>query len=389
MTTALSRIHDIADMREAARRRLPRGLFEFIDRGTGSDLSARNNIAAFDRVRLLPRPLVNITQRTTGCEVMGTAHTIPLAVAPTGTAGLVWHRGEVALARAAAAAGVPFTLATRSLTAIETVAKEAGGTLWFQLYPSRDEPLSARLLERARNAGFSALVVTVDTPAVPRRVHNERNGFSLNFRLTPRFAADAACHPRWLLGTMGGYMLKGGLPRFENLPERPTILAGAGPAGMLDGALDWAMVERLRAIWPGKLIVKGILRAEDARRCLALGSDAIVVSNHGGRNLDCVPAPIELLPEIVDAVGTRMTVLLDSGIRRGSDIAKACALGADGVLVGRSTLYGCAVAGEAGAAHALELLRMELDSTLAMLGCLTIGGLAAHRADDGPRAAQQ
>lgn len=361
---------DVDAVRELARRRLPRGLFEFIDRGSDDELAILNNRTALDRIKFRPRVLTDVSGRSAQATVLGRPAAMPLAIAPTGSAGIVWFQGELELARAAAAAGIPFTLANRSMTAIETIAAEAGGDVWFQIYPLRDRALTYELVARAAAAGARGLVVTVDTPLSPSRDYNERNGFSLPFRSTARGVVDILRHPRWLAGVVGRYHRHGGLPRFENLPERRRISGGMTAAAMLCDDLTWADIDEFRRRWPGKLIVKGLLHPEDARRAVACGADAVVVSNHGARNLDGTLAPIDALPDIVAAVGQRAEVFMDGGVRRGADIAKAVALGANCVLVGRA-----AVAGQSGAAHVLGILQRELLYTLATLGCRSLADL--------------
>jgi isopentenyl diphosphate isomerase/L-lactate dehydrogenase-like FMN-dependent dehydrogenase len=370
--------YNIFDLREIARARLPRGVFEFIDRGTEDEVSLRHNSAALQGIRLRPRTLVDVSGRTQSVELMGTRHKMPIAIAPTGSAGLAWYEGEIALARAAAAAGIPFTLATGSMTAMEKVAAEAGGTLWFQLYMWPDRGLSHKLVERARAAGFEGLVVTVDSPVPPSREYNLHNGFTLPFSITPRNATDMISHPRWLLTVLARYLLTTGMPRYQNYPTEMKQKITALPMGRsmaLNDTLTWDDLRELRRLWPHKLLAKGVLTAEDAQLAAQCGADAVVVSNHGGRVVDGTRAPIEILPEIVDAVGKRMDVIVDSGFRRGTDIVKALALGARAVFIGRATLYGIAAGGEAGAARAIGLLREEIDRAMALLGCRDVAAL--------------
>ncbi|HEY0336047.1 MAG TPA: alpha-hydroxy acid oxidase [Burkholderiales bacterium] len=370
--------YNIADLREIARRRLPKGIFEFVDRGTEDEVSLRHNRAALDEIKLRPRTLVDVSHRTQEITLFGVRQTMPIAIAPTGSAGLTWYEGEIALARAAAAAGVPFTLATGSMTAMEKVAAEAGGRLWFQLYMWPDRSLSHKLIDRARAAGFEGLVVTLDSPVPPSREYNLHNGFTLPFSLTRRNAIDILSHPRWLLGVLTRYFLTTGMPRYQNYPAAVNQKITALPMGrsmMLNDTLTWNDLRELRKRWPHRLMAKGILTAQDALRAADCGVDAVVVSNHGGRVVDGTRAPIEIVREVVDAVGTRVTVLVDSGFRRGSDVVKALALGAHAVLIGRATLYGVAAGGETGAARAIQLLREEIDRTLALLGCADIAAL--------------
>ncbi len=250
-----------------------------------------------------------------------------------------------------------------------------GGRLWFQLYYWEDRSLSHAVVERARDLGCDTLFITLDMPVPPNREYIHHNGFGTPFRLNARNTLDVLTHPRWLLEVMGRYALDGGVPSQANLPDRlrSKVTKGAPPGALFkQDDLDWDAVSRLRDLWPDKLVLKGVLHPEDARRALALGADGIVVSNHGGRALDSSMATLDALPAVADAVGGRMTILLDSGVRRGSDVVKALALGADAVLVGRAPFYGLAAAGEAGVARALELLRSETARTMAMLGVRTI-----------------
>jgi isopentenyl diphosphate isomerase/L-lactate dehydrogenase-like FMN-dependent dehydrogenase len=370
--------YNIADLREMARRRLPKGIFEFVDRGSEDEVALRNNRAAFERIKLRPRTLVDVSGRSQEITLFGNRQKMPIAIAPTGTAGLMWHQGEIALARAAAAAGIPFTLATGSMTAMENVAAQAGGRLWFQLYMWPDRSLSHQLVERAKAAGFEALVVTVDGATSGNREYNLRNGFTIPFSFTRRNVTDVLMHPGWLLGVLMRYLLTTGMPRYENYPSELRNKITARPMGrsmMRNDSLTWDDLRVLRKLWPHTLIVKGILHPQDALLAADCGADAVVVSNHGGRNLDSSMAPIEVLPEVVDAVGKRITVIVDSGFRRGSDVVKALALGAKAVLIGRATLYGTAVGGEAGAARAIALFREEIDRVLALLGCRGIAAL--------------
>jgi len=370
--------YNISDLREIARRRLPKGVFEFIDRGTEDEVSLRDNRAAFETIKLRPRTLVDVSNRNQEITLFGRTHKMPIAIAPTGSAGLTWHEGEIALARAAAKAGIPFTLATGSMTAMEKVAAEAGGTLWFQLYMWPDRSLSHKLVERAKAAGFEGLVVTVDSPVPPSREYNLHNGFTIPFSLTRRNVTDILTHPRWLFGVLMRYLLTTGMPRYENYPSEVKNKITALPMGrsmMLNDSLTWEDLRVLRKLWPGKLMAKGILCAEDAKLAADCGADAVIVSNHGGRVVDGTQTPIEVLPEVVDAVGMRVAVIVDSGFRRGSDVIKALALGANAVFIGRATLYGTAVGGEAGAARAITLFYEEIDRVMALLGCRNVAAL--------------
>lgn len=378
----LDRCYNIADMRGFARRRLPKGVFEYIDRGAEDEIALADNREVFKRLKLRTKFMVDLTDRDMGVEIFGKRIDMPLIISPTGVAGLAWYQGELALAKAAAAKGVPFTLATGSITAMERIA-EAGGRFWFQLYMWKEEELSYQLVSRARDAGFEALVVTIDGALGNNREYNKRNGFSIPFTLSPRSVTDMMLHPEWLLGVMGRYMATTGMPRHENYPEkyahRITVGTGAekgrgNPAR--HRAMTWADIRKLRDFWPGKLIVKGILRAEDAVAAVESGADGVVVSNHGGRALDAAAPTLEILPEVVAAVGGKTTVFLDSGIRRGSDIVKALALGANAVFSGRPTLYGISTAGQPGAEKALAILRTEFEKTMAYVGCRRVSELS-------------
>jgi (S)-mandelate dehydrogenase len=375
------------DLRDMAKRRLPGGLFEFVDRGTEDEVSLRNNRAVFERIRLKPRTLVDVSGRNQEITLFGKKHNMPVLIAPTGIAGLLWHEGEIALARAAKEAGIPFTLATGSMTAMEKVAEQAGGTLWFQLYMWPDRSMSHKLVERARAAGFEALVVTVDGVVSGNREYNLRNGFTIPFSFTRRNVSDVLMHPGWLVNVLAKYVFTTGMPRYENYPSEIKYRVTARPMGrsqMRNDSLNWDDLRDLRRMWPGKLIVKGILHPQDAVMAAECGADGVVVSNHGGRNLDTAISPIEALPDVVDAVGKRMTVLVDSGFRRGSDVVKALALGAHAVQIGRATLYGIAAGGETGARRALAIFREEIDRVMALLGCCGIAELGPeylHLAD--------
>ena len=374
-------IHNIEDLRRRARRILPRGLFEFVDRGV-EDETARPAIAdAFGQIRLKPRVLVDVSRRSTQAQFFGRPSAMPCAVAPTGATGLLWYEGEIAAARAARAAGIPFTLSTASIVSMERVAAEAGGRLWFQLYMWPERSMSYELVARARAAGYEALMVTVDTAVTPNREYNLRNGFSLPMRITLRNAADVALHAGWFFNVFARYLVRSGIPRFENYPEQlRSSLAGAPASRRMpkNDSLTWDDLRELRRRWDGPLILKGVLHPEDALQALRCGADAVVVSSHGGRNLDAAVPPIAILPEVLDAVGGRMDVFVDSGFTRGSHIAKAIALGARGVLVGRAPLWGVAAAGEAGALRALQILQQELASVMALSGCRELSALGAE-----------
>lgn len=374
--------YNIQDLRALAQKRVPKGIFEFVDRGSEDEMALRNNRTAFERIKLVPRTLVDVSKRTQAVQLFGHNIKMPMAIAPTGVAGLMWYQGELALARAAADAGIPFTLATGSMTSMETIAAQAPGRLWFQLYMWPDRSLSHALVERARKVGFEALVVTVDGVVPGNREYNLRNGFTVPFSYTRRNIIDVLRHPRWMIGVLGRYLVNNGMPRYENYPTELKNRITAAPVGrgmMRNDTLTWDDLRELRRLWPHTLIVKGIMTPGDALKAMACGADSVVVSNHGGRNLDSTRAPIEVLPQIAEAVRERMTILMDSGVRRGSDVVKALALGAKAVLVGRPTLYGTGAGGEAGATRAIEIFREEIDRMLAHMGCRSIAEIDRSR----------
>lgn len=372
----------VADLRAIARRRLPRGLFEFVDRGSEAELALRGNREALDRVRLWPRGLVDVSERNTRTTLFGRTMAQPFAIAPTGAAGLLWHHGEIALARAAAAQGVPFTLSTASITSMEDVADQAGGRLWFQLYMWPDRRMSYQLLDRVKAAGYEALLVTIDTVVSPKRDYNHRNGFSVPIRINRRNALDVALHPRWMLSVMARYLLTSGIPRHQNYPEalrrslmeRPRHVRGTPK----NETLTWEDLRELRKRWQGPLLVKGVIHPEDARAAMNCGADGVVVSNHGARNFDPGIAAIDALPAVAEAIGDHGTVLVDSGFQQGSDIVKALSLGANAVLLGRAPLYGVAAGGEGGVTRILQILADDVDRTMAFMGCRSIAELGPH-----------
>lgn len=374
----LARCYNIADMREIARKRLPKGVFEYLDRGAEDEIALANNRDAFKRIKLRTKFMVDLTNRDMGTELFGKRSNLPYAIAPTGIAGLCWYEGELELAKAAAKAGIPFTLATGSITSMEKIAKVAGGRLWFQLYMWKEEELSYQLVQRAKDADYEALICTIDGALGNNREYNKRNGFTIPFTISARSLTDMTLHPDWLIGTMFHYLATSGMPRHENYPAKyqHRITSGAGGGSpMRHQAMTWKDIRKLRDFWPRKLIIKGILRPEDAVLAVESGADGIVVSNHGGRALDSAAATLDVLPEIVEAVGDKTTIILDSGIRRGSDMVKALALGANCVLAGRPTLYGIAMAGQAGADKALAILKMEFEKTMAYVGCRNLAEL--------------
>ncbi len=372
----LDHCYNIADLRGVAKKRLPKGVFEYIDKGTEDMVSLTNNRGAFGNIKLLNKVITDISDVQLDTEIFGKPASLPMAIAPTGTAGMAWYEGELELAKAAAAAGVPFTLATGSNTPMEKLANEAGGRLWMQLYMWKEKNLSDELVKRAARNGFEALLWTVDIGHGANREHNMRNGFGSPYVLNTRSVIDMLRHPTWLATVMGRYWVNGGMPRHVNYPDGYQMPMTGNVSRMRDRApttkrannVSWDDVDRLRDLFPGKLLIKGIMRVDDALEAVEHGVDGIVVSNHGGRNMDSAPATIDVLPGIVAAVGDKMTVIVDSGVRRGSDIVKCLALGADAVLAGRATLYGTAAAGQDGAAKAIAILKDEMKRTMSYIG---------------------
>jgi (S)-mandelate dehydrogenase len=372
---ALDDCYSIADLRLAAKKRLPRGLFEFVDRGVEDDIAPAHNRSAFTRIKLRHRALKNVDNVDLGCTLFGKRSEFPYAISPTGIPSLCWYNGELELAKAAAKMGIPIALATGSITPMERLAQEAGGRLWFQVVVWNERELTMNQIQRAKAAGYEALIVTVDFGISSNRSHNVRNGFAVPFRFNRRNIPDLMTHPGWCLSVMGKYLRDGGLPRHVNYPEgqQRSIFARMGETKVLHAMrslnADWEDLKRIRDAWPGILIVKGLQHADDALRSIDCGAQGIVVSNHGGRLMDSAAASLDTLPEIAAAVGNKCEILLDSGVRRGSDIVKALALGAKTVMAGRPTIFGVATAGQAGGEAALKMLKREYMQTLGFIGC--------------------
>jgi L-lactate dehydrogenase (cytochrome) len=368
----------VEDYRRLARRRLPRVAFDFIDGGADSEVTLRRNVEAFERLSLRPRHLVDVSSRSLETTVLGERVGLPVLIAPTGMSRVAGRGGDVAGARAAAAHGAVFVLSTMSSDSIEDVRAAATGSLWFQLYLWAERSILERLLDRARAAGCRVLVVTVDVPVIGNRRRDARNGFALPPRVRWRTAADLLSHPRWLAHAPSAV----GAAHF--LDD-----AGVRPSGTMEHARlvnrllanpgsSWRDLTWLRDRWDGPLLLKGTLTAEDARLAVECGVDGIVVSNHGGRQLDRAPTPLEVLPEMVEAVGDRVEVLLDGGVRSGADVVAAVALGARACLIGRAYLYGLMAGGERGVRRAVDILAGEIVRTLQLVG---IDGVGALRPD--------
>ncbi|QDQ79684.1 alpha-hydroxy acid oxidase [Paraburkholderia megapolitana] len=366
----------VADYRLAARRRLPRLAFDYLDGGAEDGDALHRNREAYRQWCFSPRVLTDISHCSTATQFFGRTAAAPMVVGPTGLNGLFWPRADELLAQAASRAGVPFVLSTASTSLLEDVRAQApDGDLWMQLYVQQDRRIAEDVMHRAGAAGYSTLVLTVDTPVHGKRDYEIRNGFRLPLRLSPKLLADCVTRPHWCW-----QMLRHGTPQLKNiarsLGERADLSRHAAMLSrQMDLTLGWHDLDWVRQHWSGKVVIKGIQTVRSALLAAAHDADGIVVSNHGGRQLGGAPASLDVLPEIVAAVGDRLDVFVDGGVRRGSDVVKALALGARGVLLGRAPLYGVASRGEAGANEVLALLIGEMLTTLQLLGCPEVAGL--------------
>jgi len=370
----LTRYLSIEDFRQAARRRLPRAIFDFIDGGAEDELTLRDNRRAFERVRIWPRVLNDVSAPHIAGEWWGASVKAPLVVAPMGSCMLAWPQADIAIARAAAAHGIPYTLSTMSTTSIERMARAVQGILWFQLYVLKDQDFNLQLIDRAQANGYGALVVTVDLQAGGKREKDYRNGISIPLRPSWRLLRDGVTHPAW-----AWQLMRGGFPQFENVAgyggmadHGLPIAARVGQS--LDDAFNWEKLARMRDRWKGPLLVKGVEHPEDAKRLVAMGVNGLWISNHGGRQLDGAMATADALPRVAQAVPTT-PLIIDSGVRRGVDLFKARAMGATSAAVGRAVLYGAAVAGEAGAYRALQILIDELKLSMKLSGAASLAEL--------------
>ncbi len=367
---------NIDELRTRARRKLPRAVFDFIDGAAEDEVTLRRNRAAFERYALIPRVGVDVSSIDLATTVLGKPLAAPLILAPTGLCGMATSRGEIPAARAAVEAGVVFTASCMSAVTLEEIPAEAPGDHWFQLYVWRDREITRGLVERAQAEGYKALLVTLDTPVLGQRERDLRNGATIPPRITLRSALDTVRRPRWLWS-----IARGPRVQFANVvAARPaTALSPFALSPLVNSLFDptvtWRDLEWLRALWKGPLAVKGVMCATDARLAIEHGADAVIVSNHGGRQLDSAPASLDALPEVVEAVGARAEVIFDGGVRRGTDLAKALALGARACMIGRPYLYGLAVAGQAGVASVIQMLTSELRRTLALMGCTRVSDL--------------
>jgi isopentenyl diphosphate isomerase/L-lactate dehydrogenase-like FMN-dependent dehydrogenase len=376
-TVASPRVVNIEDLRSMARHRLPKAIFDYIDGGAEGEVTLRENCRAFDDVTFRPRQAVPLSPATLSVRILNSDLALPVVLAPVGYSRLMHPSGEVAAARAAGKAGTAYTLSTISGHRLEDVKAASAGPVWYQLYIVGGREAAEEAIARARVAGFSALVVTVDTPIGGMRERDIRNG-TLELLNGPPwsklpFLPQLLAHPEWLTH----FLLDGGVPTLPNV-----VIPGRGPMTLEDArsalsrtAVTWADLSWIRDLWRGPILIKGVLTGEDARRAVDEGAAGVVVSNHGGRQLDGVPATLRVLPEVVAAVNGKAEVLMDGGIRRGGDVVKALCLGARAVLVGRAYAYGLGAAGEAGVTRALEILRADLDRALKLLGCPSVAAL--------------
>jgi (S)-mandelate dehydrogenase len=368
----------VSDLRVRAKRRLPHFVFDYLDGGAGSEAGVRRNEQAFTDLLLNPRALVNVEARDLSTRLFGRTWAAPFGVAPVGLANLIWPGADEAIARAAVAANVPYTLSTAATTSLERIAEIAPQHAWFQLYVAKRDADVADLVNRVDRAGYDVLLVTVDVPVPARRLRDMRNRFTVPFRITPGVALALLTHPSWSTAT-----LRAGVPRFVNVERYAEVFDRRSVAAYLSSEIrsrfDWDDLKRLRDRWPRRFVVKGLMTAEDGVRARDLGCDGIVVSNHGGRQLDSAPATLDVLPDIRAAVGADFTLILDSGVRSGEHVVKALAAGADFVLIGRAMMYAVAAHGAAAAGPLFALIIDEASRCLGQIGCPDVASLKAHR----------
>ena len=374
----LTPAHSIEDLRLAAQRRLPRALYDFFDGGAEDEVTLRANRQAFQDLRFRPQVLRNVSVIDTQREVFGRSIAMPMATAPTGALGYGYPGADVAIAKAAVAAGIPYILSSTATASMERIAKAVQGRLWFQPYTLKDKDFFFGLIRRALAADYEALVITVDLPVGGNRERDRRNHFSVPFKFTGHNLWDFASKPAWW-----SRIARHGMPVMENLlglaAHQTSASALASSVGRNhDTGFDWAALQQVRDLWPRPLVLKGILHPADAERACAMGCDALVVSNHGGRQLDGAVASLHALPDVLRAVRGRIPVWVDGGVRRGQDVVKALALGAHGVLIGRAMVYGATATGEAGAQRALAILKDELIRTMSLCGTSSLSDIRAE-----------
>ncbi len=361
-------ITNIEDLKRIYERRVPRMFFDYAESGSWTEQTFRENTSDFEDIRLRQRVAVDMTGRSTASQMIGHDVAMPVALAPVGLTGMQHADGEIKAAKAAEAFGVPFTLSTMSINSIEDVAENTSAPFWFQLYTMKDDDYIRRLIQRAKDAKCSALVITLDLQILGQRHKDLKNGLSAPPKLTPKTIANLMTKWAWGIEMLGAKRREFGniVGHVDSITDTRSL--GTWTAEQFDPSLDWGKVEKLMEQWGGKVILKGILDAEDAKMAAKLGADAIVVSNHGGRQLDGALSSIRVLPEIMDAVGNDVEVHLDSGIRSGQDVLKALALGAKGTFIGRAFVYGLGAMGQKGVTRALEIIHKELDTTMALCG---------------------
>jgi L-lactate dehydrogenase (cytochrome) len=371
-------ITSIDDLKRLHKRRVPRMFYDYAESGSYTEQTFRDNTDDFAQIRLRQKVAVDMSDRTTAGQMIGQPVAMPVALAPVGMTGMQSPDGEIKAARAAEAFGVPFTLSTMSICSIEDVAAHTTAPFWFQLYVMRDQDFVASMIERAKKARCSALVLTLDLQILGQRHKDLKNGLSAPPKMTLRNIIDIATKPRWAFGMLGTprRTFRNIVGHAKNVGDISSLMAWTNE--QFDPQLDWGKVQQIKDAWGGKLILKGILDEDDARRAADFGADAIIVSNHGGRQLDGALSSIRMLPRIVAAVGDRVEVHMDSGIRSGQDVLKALAMGAKGTYIGRSYIYGLGAMGEAGVTKALEVIRKELDITMALCGERDVAHLGRH-----------
>jgi (S)-mandelate dehydrogenase len=375
----LSRALNIADLRAVAQRRVPHFVFEYVEGGAEDEASLRCNRNSFEALRLVPQTLVDTSCRHLRTEILGRPAAAPLIIGPTGLNGMLHADGDIGLAKAAAHLGIPFTLSTMSTTRLEDVAKQAGGRLWMQLYVMKNRAVAEDIMTRAAAAGYEALVFTTDANVFGSREWDRRSYLAPG-KPTLRARLDALRHPGWLRSVL----IAKGIPRFRNiegfLPPGASSAVGGSTIipKLFEATITWDDITWIRRFWPRKLLIKGVLSVADAERAAALGCDGIVLTNHGGRQLDSCVAPVDVLPEIAAAVGKRLSIIIDGGFRRGTDVIKALSLGAQAAMTGRATLYGLAANGERGVERALEVLTTEMDRAMGQLGINSVADLGPH-----------
>ena len=368
----------IEDLRQLARRRVPRMFYDYADSGSWTESTYRANEADFQKIKFRQRVAVDLNNRTLRSTMVGQEVAMPVAIAPTGLTGMQHADGEILAARAAEAFGIPFTLSTMSICSIEDVAAHTSKPFWFQLYVMKDRDFINRLIDRAKAARCSALVLTLDLQVLGQRHKDLRNGLSAPPRLTLANMLNMASKPRWCLGMLGTRRRQFGniVGHAQSVSDMSSL--SSWTSQQFDPSLSWRDVEWIKERWGGKLIIKGIMDAEDARLAVDSGADALVVSNHGGRQLDGAPSSIAALPAIVEAVGQQIEVHMDGGVRSGQDVVRALALGARGVYIGRPFLYGLGAMGQAGVTRCLEIIRNEADITLAFCGLRDVQDIGRH-----------